>query len=182
VRGLSGQPNPIDATGRKSFPRGGKLQGGHFTIGVMDKTETLLITEGYATGATLHALTGLAVVVAFNSGNLPAVAQDYRAKHPEQLILIAGDNDHQKPQDKNVGANKALEAAQLVGGYPMLPDFKANEKGTDWNDLVKIKGLEGAKYRVMLAIETAKKRHADKQHSTQHQAVALKREGHSRSR
>lgn len=171
----------IDATGRKSFPRGSKLQGGHCLIGTINKAEPLLIAEGYATGATLHELTGLTVVVAFNSGNLPAVAQDYRGKHPEQLILIAGDNDHQKPQDKNIGAIKALEAAQRVGGYPMLPDFKANEKGSDWNDLLKLKGLEGAKYRVTLAIETAKKRHFDKQYSKTH-TVTLEREGRPHSR
>lgn len=119
--------------------------------------------------------------MAFHSGNLASVAQDYREKTPEQLILIAGDNDHQKPKDKNVGAIKALEAAKLVGGYPMLPDFKANEKGSDWNDLLKLKGLEGTQYRVNLAVQTAKKLHTEKQKSKQ-QAVTLQREGQLLSR
>lgn len=127
----------IADSGRKSFPRGSKLQGGHFVLGNPNETEPILITEGYATGASLHELTGLPVVVAFHAGNLPVVAEAYREKYPDALLILAGDNDHNKPNDKNVGRLKSQEAAQKVSGYTLLPEFGKNDSGTDWNDLVK---------------------------------------------
>lgn len=129
----------IDVTGRKSFPRGSKIQGGHHVIGMPQTGEKLLIAEGYATAATLHEVTGLPVVVAFHSGNLPFVAEVYREKYPEKTILITGDNDHHKPIEKNVGRLKAEEAAQKVNGYTILPKFEKTDAGTDWNDLLKSK-------------------------------------------
>ena len=41
---------------------------------IQDQVERVLIAEGYATGASLHLSTGYAVLVAFNAGNLLAVA------------------------------------------------------------------------------------------------------------
>ena len=55
------------------------------------------------------------VVVAFHSDNLPAVAQAYHEKYQDKILVIAGDNDHSKPIEKNVGHQKAQEAAALVG-------------------------------------------------------------------
>jgi phage/plasmid primase-like uncharacterized protein len=73
--------------------------------------------EGYATAATLYELTGLPVIVAFNSGTLPAVAECYQDKYPDKTLVIAGDNDPTKPIEKNVGRLKAQKAAQMVGGF-----------------------------------------------------------------
>jgi len=46
-------------------------------IGEPSASNKILMTEGYATGATLHELTGLPVVVAFHAGNLPVVAEAF---------------------------------------------------------------------------------------------------------
>jgi putative DNA primase/helicase len=132
----------IDDSGRKSFPRGSKLQGGHFVLGEPGASDELLIAEGYATGATLHELTGLPVVVAFHSGNLPVVAEAFRDKYPEKLLILAGDDDHTKAADKNVGRLKAEEAAEKVGGHTLFPSFNKDDSGSDWNDLVGIKGKD----------------------------------------
>jgi putative DNA primase/helicase len=139
----------IDAEGRKTFWPGGKVQGGHHVIGgSADSPWPLIVCEGYATGRTLHAMTGNTVAVAFNAGNLLAVAEAYREKNPNRTIYIGGDNDHAKEGQigpdgkpkKNVGKTKALEAADMVRGYALIPQFNSTTdraaNRTDWNDLV----------------------------------------------
>lgn len=135
--------------GGKVFLPGGKMQGGHCVIGALGQSPRVLVCEGWATGKTLHALTGLPVVVAFNSGNLREVAEMVRSKHPERTILVAGDNDHKREREvdprtgkakTNVGRESGLEAAAAVGGVAVLPPFRAHEKGSDWNDLAALRG------------------------------------------
>ena len=53
----------------------------------------VIVCEGYATGASIHEATGQAVAVAFNAGNLQAVAVALRAKYPCLTITIASDDD-----------------------------------------------------------------------------------------
>lgn len=140
----------IREDGRKGFGKGGRLAGGSFVIGDLDRAGPLVITEGFATGATLHELTGQPVVVAFSAGNLGKVAEAYRARFPDRPLVIAGDNDHQAPRQlgsdgqprKNVGAEKAREAAAAVQGFALLPAFDETSCGTDWNDLAQEQGVE----------------------------------------
>lgn len=135
--------------GGKVFLPGGQMRGGHCVIGHMGQGSTVLICEGWATGKTLHALTGLPVVVSFNAGNLREVAEMVAARHPERTILVAGDNDHKKEREtdprtgkprENVGRVRAEEAARAVGGVAVPPPFKAHEKGSDWNDFASLRG------------------------------------------
>ena len=79
----------------KFFLRGGKTSGGFFSIPAKNGTKDgpLLIAEGYATGASLHLATGYAVLIAFNAGNLEAVARTARARYPDREILLCADND-----------------------------------------------------------------------------------------
>ena len=58
----------IAADGGKLFLSGGRIKGCYLSIGTPN--DRVLIAEGYATAATLHAATGDAVAVAFNAGNL----------------------------------------------------------------------------------------------------------------
>ena len=60
----------IEADGSKRFQNGGRVAGGHYLIGDVGNGGTLLIAEGFATAATLHEMTDLPVIVAFNAGNL----------------------------------------------------------------------------------------------------------------
>ncbi len=133
----------IDAAGRKSFPRGGRLAGGHHLIGDPPETGLLVIAEGYTTAATVHELTGLAVAVAGSAGNLEKVARAFRDTDLDLPIVIAGDNDHRNPQEllpngkpkPNTGREAAGRAALAVGGAVLLPSFAPGDPGTDWNDL-----------------------------------------------
>ncbi len=136
----------IDAAGTKMFMPNARVESGHFVIGNLDKPGPLLIAEGYATAATLHELTGMPAVVAFNAGNLAPVAETLRQRHPDRIIGIAGDNDHQQEAKgkPNVGREKAAEAAAGVGGFVLLPAFAEQDAGSDWNDLVRGQGRDAA--------------------------------------
>jgi putative DNA primase/helicase len=105
-------------------------------------TGKLIVCEGYATGASIHEATGHAVAVAFNAGNLSAVALALRAKYPKLQIIIAADDDSQT--DGNPGMTEARAAALAVSGLVAVPDFGQNrpDKATDFNDLHQIAGLD----------------------------------------
>ena len=102
------------------------------------RTSRVIIAEGYATAATLREITGLALIAAFDSGNLLDVARALREREPTRRIVIAADNDHHLPRQPvplpNVGLEKATAAAEAVGGVMLSPNFTASDTGTDWND------------------------------------------------
>jgi phage/plasmid primase-like uncharacterized protein len=150
VQGVDGRlwgVQRIGVDGSKLFLKGARTEGGHMLIGDRPTPGApLLVAEGYATGATLHEATRLPVAVAFNAGNLLAVAKAYRKADPSRLIVIAGDNDHHLPKRSaplpNVGKEKAQVAATAVGGVTALPPFPAGDRGSDWNDLARRHGQE----------------------------------------
>jgi len=115
----------IDMDGRKSFLSGGKARGTAFAVGICDKPEQLIVCEGVATGASLHAELALPVWCALSAGNLKPVALALRAKYRDVDIVIAGDNDA-----SGTGQREAEAAALAVHGSVSLPP----DVGQDWND------------------------------------------------
>ena len=81
----------IEADGEKQFLTGSRVSGCYFLIGEPDGA--LCIAEGYATGASIHEATGTAVAVAFNAGNLLAVAGALRSRFPDLRLIICADDD-----------------------------------------------------------------------------------------
>jgi antirestriction protein ArdC len=131
----------------------------------------VIIVEGYATGAEVHAATKLPVVVAFDSGNLQPVAEAIKKAHPDVGVLIAGDNDHHlllyTPPLKNTGVVKSHEAAQAVQGLSVVPTFTDAQKAkglTDWNDLAKDQGKLAVRNALAPAVEALMKQHQALQH------------------
>jgi phage/plasmid primase-like uncharacterized protein len=141
------------------FMPNGRVEGGHFVIGDVHQPGPVLITEGYATAATLHELTGMPAIVAFNAGNLMPVAQTWRQLDPDRPIYIAGDNDHRRKAEgkPNVGREKAEEAAAAIGGFALLPYFAERDAGSDWNDLARGQGREAMRQQLMGAIAIAER-------------------------
>ena len=127
----------IDTEGDKRYR--GKKKGCYHAIG--RPQGLLVIAEGYATAASIHAATGHAVAVAFDSGNLLSVAAALRAKYPGLLLVLAADDDHRT--EGNPGITAATAAALAVGGFVVKPQFPANRppKATDFNDLAAMAGL-----------------------------------------
>lgn len=126
----------------KSYLKDGQKTGSSLTIGTISSNKPILIAEGYATAATLHEQLKQPVVVAFDSGNLKSVALSLREQYPDNTLYLAADNDHVTEREKgiNTGITKAMEAANLVGGYVVAPKFAEHETGSDWNDLYKSQG------------------------------------------
>ena len=134
----------IKPDGTKLFMPGGRIKDCFHLIGG-PVTDQVFICEGFATGANLfmHGNTigtkGQPIAVAFNAGNLKGVALAFRQKYPSINITIAADNDIET-QD-NPGLTRAKEAAALVGGRYIWPNFTdMNFTGTDFNDYVHGRG------------------------------------------
>ena len=121
----------ILADGTKLFMQGGKAGDSSFQVG--DVRDVIYVAEGYTTAATTHQATGEVCVVAFNAGNLMAVAKTVRDRHPDIPIVIAGDDDIET--DGNPGRAKA-EAAAAVGGVAVFPTVP-----TDFNDMAAAVGM-----------------------------------------
>ena len=125
LQGIFTEQHP-EIEGTKHFLSGGRKSGLFFTLG--EPTNTLLICEGYATGATLHEQTGHQTFVAFDCGNLAHVAIAIRKQNPGKRIVICADNDAHLPN--NPGVTHAKKAALAVGGYVSIPSIPG-----DWNDV-----------------------------------------------
>ena len=142
----------ISADGVKLFMSGGKAGGGYFPIGAA-KDGPLLICEGLATGLSVHQATNYTTLVAFNAGNLRAVAQTARQRYPDRSLIVCADDDRQT--EGNPGRTKATAAAQATGGKLAMPVFNDGQAGTDFNDLHQTEGLEAVKAQIESAMETA---------------------------
>jgi putative DNA primase/helicase len=123
----------IQANGTKRFAKDSRKEGCfHIVGGSLDdlaKVPAIVIGEGYATSANLKQSLGFPTVSAFDSGNLPLVAQALHQKFPDKPIVIAGDDDRhlELTLGVNPGRTKAEEAAALVGGKALLPIFAPGE-------------------------------------------------------
>jgi putative DNA primase/helicase len=118
----------IGDDGTKRMMAGGKAQGSCCFIGDatgLNSDSTILICEGWATGASLYEATGHFTIVAFSAGNLTAVAIQTRKHHQANEIIICGDNDV-----SGVGQIAARSAALAIAGKYILPPTI----GHDWND------------------------------------------------
>lgn len=145
----------------KDFSYGAKKQGLWFSIGkpsVVDDQLTIVCCEGFATGASIHEATGLAVLVCFDAGNLIHVARTARRLMPKARIILAADNDQWttiQGVPTNVGVNKAKDAATTVDGLLAAPFFKnINSKPTDFNDLHMLDGLPEVARQVFSCFRT----------------------------
>jgi len=141
----------ITETGVKRFLTGTCKQGSYFSIGKPD--QVLCIAEGFATAASIYQATRYAVAVAFDAGNLLAVAQTIRAKFPDITLVICADDDLNTPN--NPGLSKAHEAAQAVNGKVAVPDFGDTrpDKATDFNDLHQHSGLKAVAQCIQAALQ-----------------------------
>lgn len=152
VDGVLHSLQSIDGNGNKRFYPGGRVAGCFCSIGSMEEARVICIAEGFATGASVYESTGYPTVIAFNCGNLIAVAEAIRAKYPNAKIVLCADDD--AGTDGNPGLTKAIEAAEAVNGLVAVPDFGDNRpKGaTDFNDMVQLRGTGVVRARVDLAL------------------------------
>ncbi len=149
----------IGPDGGKRFLTGGRVTGCYFSIGNPKGAAALCIAEGFATGATIHEATSYPVAVAFNAGNLGAVATTLRGKFPDLPLILCGDFDK-----SDTGQRAATDAAQAVGGLLALPDFTADELAgdkppSDFNDLAQLRGGDAVARAIAGAAAPARAEH-----------------------
>ena len=132
----------IGPDGDKRFLTGGRVAGCYFSIGSTQGAAALCVAEGLATGATIHQATGHPVAVAFNAGNLKAVAQAMRDRFPALPLIVCADDD--ADTEGNPGLSKASEAARAVGGLLAVPNFGPERPpgATDFNDMAAARGMD----------------------------------------
>jgi phage/plasmid primase-like uncharacterized protein len=157
----------INHDGGKYFGKNEMLTGSAFFIG--DKSQVkdgLILTEGLATGASLHAATNKPVLVVFAAHNLVNVAESL--KNTDFPIILAADNDS---HTKNAGLKFAEKAAQVLGERATInmPIFTeqdnalfqdrhgADKYPSDFNDLHEIRGLDAVKQVMGGEVQTLKK-------------------------
>lgn len=147
-----------DARRDKDYFTDGRKAGCYHAIGrVTPETHTIMVCEGYATGATLHESTGHPVMVAFDASNLQAVAAMLRDKLPGAKILLCADNDawttNSRGKAYNPGVEAATKAAKEVGGVVIVPVFAdVSTKPTDWNDLAALESVKAVQAQVHAAL------------------------------
>lgn len=155
---------PTKISGRdKDFLMGGRQSGCYFPIGKTDPEPVperpIFIVEGYATGATVHAVTDCAVVVSFSSGNLAGVARRVRAAFGRHNLVVVGDNDvYTLEPVKNPGLVSAKEAGNAARAHVVIPDFTGldcTSRPTDFNDLFALAGAEVCRAQLMSFLPTA---------------------------
>lgn len=129
----------IAPDGTKRLLSGSAKKGAYYAVNAIKKPETVIIAEGVATALSVHLLRPDALsIVAIDTGNLLPVAKIMRRKYPNSKVVIAADNDIQ-PEKKNIGKEKAEQAAVSVSGWVTLPP--TTEK-CDWDDYRQSHGTE----------------------------------------
>ncbi|RRU73146.1 VapE domain-containing protein [Stenotrophomonas maltophilia] len=148
-------PRTDPALGRdKDFLSGGRKQGCFHVIGKPLPGQPIAIAEGYATAASIHQATGGCVVVAWDAGNLAAVARAWRSAVPDADFVICADNDRwtRQPLD-NPGVTHATRAAAEIDARVVWPEFAAlhddDDRPTDFNDLHLREGLEAVRTQLL---------------------------------
>ena len=132
----------ITPDGHKRFLPGGRVRGCYHAMG--KPAGVLVVCEGYATAASIHEATGLAVAAAFSASNLAPVASALHRQYPAQVLVVAADDDWRT--DGNPGMSAARQAAMAVSGLLVVPQFPAHRSGeTDFNDLHQLAGLDAVR-------------------------------------
>lgn len=143
----------INETGMKSFQKEMGLEGANFMLGSWKAgiEKGVIITEGFATGASLYLSTGITTLIAFTGHNMGLVAKN--VSQATMSVNIAADYEPH-------GAGKAYaeQAAVPLGKRALIiePDFSEAERQADYsdfNDLAQLRGSAILKEQVTLAFQ-----------------------------
>lgn len=136
----------IDGEGRKHFPYGCELRGGHWSTGKLPDGNgeglTLGIGEGTATVLTVSAANNILCVAALSCGNLLLVATEMRKRYPAARLIVISDKGH--------GEEPARRAAAEAGALLAVPEIDGH--GSDFND---IRNLDEVRRQIACAAKPA---------------------------
>jgi len=145
---------------KRFWPRGLKISGNMHMIGSPSPSGVMVVTEGYATGASIHEATGVCVAVVFNVNNILPAIESIAKRFKRVSFLIAADDDYlcrcqgckkqtlvenkacahcgEAHGKQNAGVTIAMKAmVQVRNTQWVVPKFTARDgrKLTDFNDL-----------------------------------------------
>ena len=151
----------IYPNGNKIFKKEAEVKGSSHAIGfnkIFFAPEKyvgkIFITEGYATGASVHMATNQPTIIAANAGNLLPVLERFKQKYQNAEFIICADWDLKLIElDKNryiwnnTGVDKAIECQNIYKTQVVVPDFSKTTsdlrpKMSDFNDIHCFIGLE----------------------------------------
>lgn len=133
--------------GTKRYLGGQRMKGCFYTIGQPSINTTTYLCEGFATGCSINAATGMPVIVAFSASNMVDVAKSFVG----YKIITAGDND--RFTEGNPGVTAAQKCSAFLGTKPIIPIFPQGDKdGTDFNDLHMRYGIDAAREQLEVKV------------------------------
>lgn len=162
----------IENDGTKRFTKGVSKKGSACRLGEIENPrQHIFFCEGFATGLTIYLAVSkfFPVIVCWDAGNLPTVAQTFRTLHPRNPFIFAGDDDWKttvkdpktgRELPYNTGVIKAFEAAKIAGNAcytkPSFRDLsdgiKRQDKWTDFNDLHKFQGIDAVATQLLTTV------------------------------
>lgn len=110
----------INSGGEKRLLPGSRIKSSFIPITHHALSQTIIITEGFATGLVISRFVAATVVAAISAINLTHVAVALRGRYPDAQIILAADNDV-TDSDHNPGKQLAELAALAVNGLVTLP-------------------------------------------------------------
>ncbi len=126
----------IDPTGKKLLLAGGAKKGRFILVNELELNSSILICEGWATGATLaRDYPRTSVIAAIDANNLEHAAMALRRQWPTTRMIICADDDRQTIG--NPGLTKGRRASINAGAFFISPPWPqdAPDTLTDFNDL-----------------------------------------------
>jgi phage/plasmid primase-like uncharacterized protein len=141
----------VFANGDKRRLTGGNPKGAYFKI---EGAGSVYVAEGYATAASIHEATGGTVYACFSAANMYEVAATVKGFHPNQKVIICGDDDTHLPG--NPGRTKAEQAAQGLGLEVTFPPGL-----NDFNDFHVASGLAAVRNYLQPKAEAYEKKPAN---------------------
>ena len=106
----------ISGDGDKKYHPGGATGSMFWMLGSLEEADTLYLAEGFATAATIQAVTGKPCAVAYSASNLVPVTGILKASNPTLDICIVADNDA-----SGVGLRYAEQASAKFGVRMTMP-------------------------------------------------------------
>lgn len=157
----------IGADGGKRFLTGGQVKGAALVLGTLKGASDVLLCEGWATACSLREATGWPVVVAFNAGNLPVIAERLAKAFSDMALLVAGDADA-----SGTGQQAAiLAASRYPGARWLVPAFTSEQIDqhhqasgkvpSDFNDMHQLAGLDAIRQALSVPVDSGEKQHSD---------------------
>jgi len=134
---------------QKRFLKDGDKNGCFLALDDLNATDTIYVTEGIATAASLRKILGRMkgyesskVVCAFSAQGIPKVAALLKETFDYAEVIAAPDAD-------KTGSGAAKKCKEIGIGAIFPPQEK---EGMDWNDVYAEKGLEGSMPELVMAL------------------------------